>query len=220
MQNPWLHLPLVPPYVLPDDYQRLVDFNNRAKPDYKIVMDSLPEPFVGDPRRAKVILLCGNPGDADIDRRWHRDRRFTEALRRCITHDCQKTWPFFLLDPMFAESGGGRYWSKRLREIVEICGLECTAERIALVDLFPYHSRKMPAKSLRSVAQPYSYNMVAEAAADEHRVIVATRSRRVWQQRVPSLSRVVSLRSTQCTYVSRGNLHKDDFERIVEAIRS
>ena len=61
MRNPWLSLPEKAPFVLECDKQSILDFNSRAKPQYWIHLEELPEPYTGNPL-ANIVLLNLNPG--------------------------------------------------------------------------------------------------------------------------------------------------------------
>ncbi len=61
MRNAWRDLPETAPFVLACDKQGIVDFNHKAKPEHKIHLGLLPEPYTGNPE-AKIMLLNLNPG--------------------------------------------------------------------------------------------------------------------------------------------------------------
>jgi len=74
MNNPWIGLPETPPYVLPQDQVstswQLGAFN----------ANSIPEPFIGNPATASLILLNLNPSDDPLDPITHQDPQFRAAL--------------------------------------------------------------------------------------------------------------------------------------------
>ena len=45
MRNPWIDLPGTAPFVLACDQQGILDFNNKAKPEHKIHLAILTEPY-------------------------------------------------------------------------------------------------------------------------------------------------------------------------------
>src|SRR6516162_2449817 len=60
--NPWVHVPVDPPYVLLEDARAVGEFNASAGEAHQLQINKLlPEPFVGDPA-APVLLLSNNPG--------------------------------------------------------------------------------------------------------------------------------------------------------------
>ncbi len=62
MNNPWLELPSTAPYLLESDRQQVETFNRTAKPNHRIYDDLLPEPYLGNPSTASIVLLSLNPG--------------------------------------------------------------------------------------------------------------------------------------------------------------
>ncbi len=62
MPNPWVGLPESPDYVLPIDRTVIEQHNAAVKdPNHAFVLDLLPEPFLGPPDSA-VVMLNLNPG--------------------------------------------------------------------------------------------------------------------------------------------------------------
>jgi len=56
--NPWLRLPSEPPYVLDIDKDDIKEFNLATSySDYQIRTGIPPEPYLGDPINAPVMLL-------------------------------------------------------------------------------------------------------------------------------------------------------------------
>ena len=60
MNNPWRHLPDIPPFVLDSDRRAIEEFNASASADTHVHLDLLPEPFLGN-KDAPVVLLNLNP---------------------------------------------------------------------------------------------------------------------------------------------------------------
>jgi hypothetical protein len=63
MQNPWVELPKDPPFVLLQDRDTVAQISKKVATN----VSSMPEPFIGDPQTAKVVLLSLNPGDDEED---------------------------------------------------------------------------------------------------------------------------------------------------------
>lgn len=80
--NPWLRLPESSPYVLTDDLAVLRLFPAAMA---NFVLDGPPGPFVGNPRKARVILLGLNPGFVESD----RDAAGNEAIRSAWLEACR-----------------------------------------------------------------------------------------------------------------------------------
>src|SRR5580658_6826777 len=104
MHNPWLELPSEPPYILAADRHSITSLSNRLSGkshiDSKVNDQSIPEPFIGSPEAATVILLNLNPGDSPDDPNSHKNPQFREAMIRNLHHQAQD-YPFYALNPAF-----------------------------------------------------------------------------------------------------------------------
>ena len=57
MQNPWLNLvPDGADYLLDMDREAILSYNQKVNPNCRVVIDSIPEPFIGNPESARVVL--------------------------------------------------------------------------------------------------------------------------------------------------------------------
>ena len=224
MRNPWLDLPSSPPYVLPCDRESLGQLmeklNARGVGDYAINLNSLPEPFIGKSDSATVLLLSLNPGNDPKDQIAHRDPAFREALRCNLRHGIQDH-PFYALRPALEWTGCGHYWTSHVRWLLEHPELDrsCIAERLWVVDWFPYHSKKsgVPAKAILP-SQQYGFEMVRKAIGKK--LIVGLRAKRLWGEVDPRLADVPYLRSWQASHLSPKNCGEKVFNQIVEALKS
>ncbi len=215
MINPWRRLPYEAPYVLPSDRGIIDDYNSIYidKPDVVIQTQLAPEPFVGTPNGV-VYTLGLNPGYSPEDDRWHREPRFMEAIQRNLAHQ-ESEYPFYLIDPLHSESPGYRWWTKRLRRLIEDVGQQLLANRLFCVELFPYHSHryKPVPKSIsetRNVpSSAYARDLVQTAIRDEKPVIVMRALKR-WIRLVPELTNyphLHQLRNPRGVYLSPKNLN-------------
>src|SRR5579872_6718956 len=100
MENPWLALPPKSPFVLEIDRDALDQYNEKAVAGTKIKVGSIPEPFIGNPETATVILLNLNPGDSPDDPKAHVDPGFRDAIIRNLRHEPQE-YLFYPLNPKF-----------------------------------------------------------------------------------------------------------------------
>ncbi len=223
MPNPWLHLPSIAPYVPPCDHQALDVFIKKLTPkgksDHAINLESIPEPFIGNPESASVLLLSLNPGDDPKDAAAHKNPEFREALLCNLRHGSQ-LYPFYALHPEFERTGCGDYWTRHLRWLLEhpLLNRKCIAERLLVVDWFPYHSKKSGVpKSAILPSQSYVFEMVRQAIGKK--LIVGLRAKARWRGVDPRLADVPYLRSPQASYVSPNNCGEEVFNKIVEALK-
>ena len=215
MDNPWLALPLIAPYVLDSDRAAIEIFNIHASEQHRIRTEIVPEPFLGSPD-APVVLLNLNPGFTEHDLQLHKRPQFVESSRKCLRHESQP-YPFFLLDP--ANDGPGhRWWSRKLRPLIDRFGARHVAQNVLCVELFPYHRVRFGGAKLRLPSQPYSFHLV-ESALDRRALVVFMRSKRLWIAAVPRLEgygRICTTRSVQNPTISERNCER--FGEIVEAL--
>jgi hypothetical protein len=217
VNNPWLELPEAAPYVLETDFPAIEAFNHRARTEYRIRMEIVPEPFLGRPG-APVVLLNLNPGFTEDDIELHKKSSFLESSLKCLRHEPQP-YPFYLLDPL-NDGPGHRWWSRKLRPLVERFDAKHVAQNVLCVELFPYHSLKFGVATLRVPSQHYSFDLVREALRRDA-LIVAMRSLRLWNEAVPGLEshpRLCTTRSAQNPTISERNC--DRFSEILRALEN
>jgi hypothetical protein len=202
--NPWLELPAGPPYVPPGDASAVEGFNARARPDYRLQLDLLPEPFLGSPD-APVVLLNLNPGFAEGDRAAHADIGFRNAVLRTLRHEPQP-FPFHYLDPT-GTSLGHRWWRQRLGRVLAHVPAEHVASRLLCIEYFPYHSRKFAHGTLRLRSQAYGFELARQAVVRAASVVLL-RGERPWLEAVPELAshaklfRLRTARTSRCRHVT------------------
>ena len=222
--NPWTQLPEAPPYWLPNDQRGIREFNelceSRHRHQHRIQEESLPEPYLGNPLTARVVLLSLNPGHDEGDASWHDRSDFRAALRATLEHTNVHS-PFYLLDPGFAKSPGGKYWGSRLRCLRQIVGLAAIQKNVAVNEWYPYHSERFGfTKKLMSEAQDYSFELVRKAASDPDRMIVILRGGARWQASVSALQRFFIVNSVRNCVISPRNLASGVFDEICKTLQS
>lgn len=221
MENPWANLAgSRNGYVLDEDLDAIEQFNRLAQnSNTKIVLDALPEPYIGNPDTAKVVFLGLNPGYSVTDPAWHTREDFRRAVLLNLSHELTD-YPFYPLNPAFRESGTGVWWSERTRRLRDECGLDDqkVAEKMMVIEWFPYHSVSF--KMLQGVldSQRYSFQLAREMLGNK--LVVRMRSRSLWTKVDPKLGAARSLRNPQCGHVTRGNTDGGLFDEIVAALRS
>jgi hypothetical protein len=87
VENPWLHLPTEPPYVLHGDRECVEEFNSALNDSqhkhYLQLNEILPEPFVGA-KDAPVLLLSNNPGIGGESTPCRKTPAFRAAMRNVL----------------------------------------------------------------------------------------------------------------------------------------
>lgn len=133
-----------------------------------------PVPYCGDLRSAKAIVLLLNPGFHPGDHLAEQNPAYLDALHQATEqrfHGRLSDYPLFVLNPEFAASPGYAWWAKKFAglatEVQRQAGLSKTkafkriAQRVATMELVPYHSRSLGiTKFERSLA---SYHAARDA---------------------------------------------------------
>jgi hypothetical protein len=221
VENPWLQLPPEDPFVLHSDIESVRLYNHsRRTVETKINTGSIPEPFIGNPELAKLVLLNLNPGDSLGDSRAHSDPAFRDAMIRNL-HRQPQAYSFYPLNPTFASSPCAGWWKPRTRELQRAAGLDdrMFADRLLVIEWCPYHSIKsgLPIGPICK-SQKYSFELAQEMRRSG-KLVVRMRSKRHWMAVDPAFGAVDALKNPQCGYISRGNTEGDLFERMVAALR-
>jgi hypothetical protein len=221
MPNPWLELPAQSPYILGMDRDSIERYNERRrKDDQKVVVKSIPEPFIGNPQSATVVLLSLNPGHSEDDVKAHTDADFREAMIRNLQHEPQEC-PFYALNPKFTWTACGIWWRAHTRRLHE-AGLSWVAisEKLLVIEWFPYHSISGKGLPNRVIcpSQEYSFQLAREML-DKKRIVVGMRSKQYWLGVDPRVQDVRFLKNRQSPHISVANTGQEPFERIVEALQ-
>jgi len=211
--NPWLDLPDKAPYVLPVDREVLVKRPARAK---NLRLKVLPDPFIGDPASAALVLLALNPGfrPEDIDLNM-KSELFIEQNRLNLQH--KSIPPFYYFHPGLGFTGGNIWWSRILRTLLNTGLLrEELAQKLMIIQYFPYHSKEYTDLGAILPSQHYSFELVRKVMADS-KPIVIMRSESLWLKAVPELVTYpyFKLRNPRNPAISPANLGEENFSRLL-----
>jgi hypothetical protein len=191
MQNPWLQLPTQSPYVLDMDRESIDSYNTLHNDDKKIIVESIPEPFIGNPTTAKVVLLNLNPGHSEDDAKAHCDVDFRKAMMHNLRHEAQEC-PFYALNPKFAWTACGQWWRTHTKSLHK-AGLswEAISAGLLVIEWFPYHSKKsgLPIVPV-CPSQQYSFQLARETLGSK--IVVGMRSKKHWLNVVPAVAKVAT----------------------------
>ncbi len=121
--------------------------------DSRLHLGLLPEPYVGNLRRASIYVLGLNPGVGPHD---YYGEYEVPAFRRALQANLKQEFgsgrlPFLFLDPRFSWHGGFEWWHGKLAAVIDQLAKEWgiqfasararLARRIASLELAPYHSK-------------------------------------------------------------------------------
>jgi len=214
MQNPWPLLPMIPPYVLPSDKPFLSGMAHARDRETTVRLDTLPYPYLGNPKTATVCLLALNGGFDDKVLNYLRDDpAYVEQRRKSLLFESD--YPFFYLDPRFSNTLGYRWWHNRLRDLINQYGPKTIAEKVMCVQYFPYCSKTYKPVSRMLPSQKYSFDLVRQAIT-ENKVIVIMRSRRMWLDAVPELENYpfIELTNPRTPYLKQNHMTTEQWGQI------
>ena len=219
MLNPWLSLRDTPPYVLDVDADEIEAYCRKQTKNSALALDSIPEPWIGNPQSATVVLLLLNPGHSPRDSTAHSDPRFKQALFSNLRREPQD-YPFYPLNPSFSSTPSALWWRKRLAKLICETSLtpETLSKKLLAIEWFPYHSRNsgLPARRICK-SQDYSFELAREALAN--RLVVRMRSARHRAIAVKEFEPIPELKNPRSAYVSPGNMDPDLFESVLKALQ-
>lgn len=223
-----------PPYRFPDDaiddaeHISLADHRAFIKSDVfgrrddtRLHLGLIPQPYIGNLKAARLILLSLNPGLNPGEYAYDKN----EIYRQTLIHNLEQKlgphdFPFIFLNPEFAWHSGFSYWTKHLRGLIEAVreegwantfndALAFLSQRIACVELVPYHSVKgapvttpIPASSQH--AANYVNFMAGPRAERNECSLLAIRQAYQWKQRCAYVT-IHQTNSAQSGSVSKGN---------------
>jgi hypothetical protein len=229
-ENPWRRLPDKPPYVLPEDEEKVLAFNVTARQEHVLDLDLIPEPFVGRPD-APVVLLGNNSGVKSAEAKaWREKPAFTDRMRNNLLHRLSDDFPFLYLDPDPSISPPGKeWWRRKLEHLCRSFGPDedvawsILARSILAVEFFPYVSHRYRHGGHSLPSQQYSLRLVRNAL-ERGAVVVLTRGHRRWEESLPELNkypRCFRLKEVQQARIGPGNFSdREQYEEIIRAIRA
>jgi hypothetical protein len=160
---------------------------------------------VGDLAGADVLVLMLNPGYDPDDHVWECKVSFRESLLRSLhqTHNGHP-FPFSYLDPTFAAHPGAGYWIggrppspgrktvQKLRRLTKEFAQrqsitfdearKIVANRVAILELLPYHSQALRRRDLLGVLPSCqkARTLVEGLIKRQHKLVVVPRSIAEW----------------------------------------
>jgi hypothetical protein len=177
----------------PLDFRGFIESPRLDPNDNDFHFSLLPAPYVGNLAEADVFILLLNPGFSPGDYFGEYERTdFKEALKQNLKQEFSGVeCPFLYLDPRFCWHPGFRWWEAKLRKILRcvadaqhegnyLLALKAASQRIASIELVPYHSRKFRAGELAErlksaqAARGWVNDFLVPRAKEGKIVIVAT----------------------------------------------
>lgn len=220
--NPWLKVARQksPPYLAECDQDiKLADF-------YNLHIELLPQPYFGNVISAKVVCLLLNPGYSRTEDIVELDcRKLQQALRDNL--DSTTSW-LVHLDDEFDWTSGGQWFRQKIFNPLSRHGVTCDGlnRNFAVVEYFPYYSSTFDIKLNKPLeSQHYGFELVRQAISN-NATILLMRGKKLWRQAVPELVHYqksgdyITPHSSRNVILSEKNLGKENFTKIVEALKT
>jgi hypothetical protein len=173
--------------------------------DKKLHLGLIPQPFVGDLKRASIYILLLNPGLSPSD--YYGEYRVPE-FRSALLNNLKQKWPsgrtpFLFLDPRFSWHEGYKWWNEKLLGVVEELAKfwnvplaearRKLAGQLASIELFPYHSKSFGNHNLLNKLQSTKLvrNFVYDQVKRGKAIVIVTRKAKEWKLPKLAGSRVI-----------------------------
>lgn len=183
--NPWLQLPLAPPYILEADRELISKHNATTKEEFLYDLSLHPEPFVGS-LGAPIYLLALNPGLSNLDTYIHCRKDCLKILRQAAIQSSGIKHLYYLCNE-FEGSPGAAWWRQKTKHLIRQYGVNLTSESLCCIQYYPYHSRKF--SKIAGISSTTEYTAyVIKAAIELRKYIIVLRSWRHWASIVPELA--------------------------------
>jgi hypothetical protein len=117
--------------------------------DSELHLSLLPVPFIGNLQKARIFVFLQNAGFDYRDYLVEEQENFRNISIKNIAQQADDEYPFFCLNPEFAWWSGFEWWEGKFRPITQKLmndgmsykgALQFLSKRVAVVELFPYHS--------------------------------------------------------------------------------
>lgn len=224
-------------FLCEEDRAVIDAFNKKyqARPEYRIQTHLLPEPFIGNPHTAKLLMLALNPGYSGNDKNEldsEDDLHQTPVFKKLIEDNlaCKEVaYPFYYLNESsaFQNSPGHKFWRKRiLRQLIEEQNISIThlAKSICCVQYHAYHSTQYKSLGKNSIKSQEDTKKIIQNFIEKNRKnnflpIIIMRSQSLWMKRIPELKNIeeegIVLRNPRNPVISRNNMKEGLYEKLV-----
>lgn len=215
--NPWLSLPKVAPYILPEDREIIKELGNKSD---GLRLDVLPDPYVGSPYSSRVVFLLLNPGfnQSDVDLNM-KNKLYVDQTLANLQH--KASLPFFYFHNELGFSGGNVWWSRILKPLLN-SGFtkQHLGEHVMSIEYLPYHSKNYRHLGKALPSQKYTFQLVNDAIK-ANKTIVMMRGKKFWLEAVPELADYpyIEVKNPRNPVISIANLGQDNFESLRQRLR-
>lgn len=217
-RNPWLKLPKAEPFILTEDLKHISRYGLEPN-DLGWKTELLPVPYLGSFKKAKIVLLCLNPGyNKELDKKAHKDKYYYQENLKSLNF--KSNTPFYCLDPKFSYSGGYRWWMRLLKSLIKEFGLKTISQKLMCLQYISYHSKTFRKPPCILPSQKFTFYLLRKAMKSK-KVVVVMRSKNLWLQNVPELKNYpyIELKNYRMPYLTERNVKNGDFREIIDSLK-
>lgn len=234
-------------YVCSDDKKRIRDFNNDCKKkEFRIVTNTPPEPWRGNPLKANLILLSLNSGyDQNINESLAKLLQSNETVRKELVDFRRRTLELDAVSFMPEKENkepiscfeaedmlSGWYWTKKFKELRKASGIKEESDfykRIALVEFHGYSSMNYHEwYGNQPTLESQNFNKLLIQHIIENRKDVFFLVLRSWETSWKNLlpidivennsKRFLINNNPRCQYITEKNLTTKVWKKVLEAV--
>jgi hypothetical protein len=206
-----------------DDKVFLEEFNLKHKGSpFELKGQLMSEPFIGNPKTAKIIFLALNPGYDERDDEAHKNQAFQKLISDNIALRDSEYPYYYMHEREPFKDYPGCIWCKRIfKELLNEVGAKILSKEICCIQFHGYHSTKYRQLSKFPLpSQRRTFDFIRDAIKREI-PIVLMRSTKIWTVALPELTNyrlLIHLNNPRNPTISRGNMQEGDFDMLLKAL--
>ncbi|MCQ2059600.1 MAG: hypothetical protein MJY71_07215 [Bacteroidaceae bacterium] len=230
------------PFIAKQDYDELMSNNlpKDKKDIFNLITSIPPEPWGGNPLKAKLVILTLNPGYIEKQNHILADKiQKIEGINKAIADfkaaTLNLTAESFLPEPEFGCVGlttadylniiGDWYWYKKFTPLMEELKMDEVEffKKVAIIQYLPYTSIAYKDKkydNIKSIA--FTIDLVKHILERENCIVLILRAASKWEKvlnlKDMTVKAKVITNTNRNQSISKGNLH-DNFNTIVSIMK-
>jgi hypothetical protein len=197
-------------YIEELDREDVARYNDKKSknPDSVFRVDMRPCPFEGDIKNSRLVILLANPGNDS-----------TTAINDHIRSSDFDGWPFFGLHDN-SPRGMKDWWHPRLKQLKQKLGIDwqTMSHKVAALQINPWASTNFDSDAnFRSRELMFD---IARSCAERDALFIVMRARKLWDGALKDCTNnLIYTKSPRCSFVTEGNVQKEDWDKIIKALR-
>ncbi|PIR52511.1 hypothetical protein COU76_05980 [Candidatus Peregrinibacteria bacterium CG10_big_fil_rev_8_21_14_0_10_49_10] len=234
MKNPWkqLRAQTSPPFFIREDSatftkERDENYLQSYLQNHKRELSIRPIPYLGNPLKAKAVLLLLNPGfstDGMSDIEMQKQHpAFQKRVQQNLEHEHGNSPPFLLLDKQYAYYVGFGWWYERAKELIQRVSWENAQMNLACINYFPYHSRSYSGLPFVLLSQKYSFYLLKQSMKNHALILIWNKSHWYNERNGDIVKNLKEYKNkieihARSRHLTKNNLGEKNFSRLCSAL--